>query len=218
MRDPEKPLLQLPRRHGGAAAPARAVDHLLVRENGIAARTPVHGRALAIRETALEHLQEDPLVPLVVVGKAGRDLPLPRIADPEPLELPFHVIDVFERPRLGMRAVLDGRVFRRQTERVPPERVEHVEPAHALHAGDYVPNHVVADVTHMRVAGRIGEHFQAVELRPGGILRDFECAAGVPSLAPLLLNRLGLVLGHDLLIISGRPSSAGASRGQRRHP
>ena len=42
LRDAEEPLLEVPRRDGGPAAPARAVNHLLVGEHGIAARTPVH--------------------------------------------------------------------------------------------------------------------------------------------------------------------------------
>ena len=48
-------------------------------------RAPVHRRALAVRQVALEHLQEEPLVPLVVVGQAGGDLALPGVADAEAL-------------------------------------------------------------------------------------------------------------------------------------
>ena len=98
----------------------------------------------------------------------------------------------------GMRAVLDGGVLGRQAERVPAERMQDVEAAHPLHARDDVADHVVADVPDVRVPGRVREHLEAVELRPGGILGDLEGARVAPAVLPLLLDCLGLVVGHDL--------------------
>ena len=49
-----------------AGAPAAAVDHLLVGEHGLVDRVPVDDLRLAIGDAALEHAQEQPLVPLVV--------------------------------------------------------------------------------------------------------------------------------------------------------
>ncbi len=208
VRDLEEPLLQLTRLDDGSAAPARAVDHLLVRKDGVTARTPVHRGAFAVRELALQHLQEDPLVPVVVLREAGRDLAVPRIADPEPLELPLHVGDVFEGPGLRMRPVLDGGVLGRQAKGVPPERVEDVEPAHAFHTRDDVADHVIADVPDVRVPRRIGKHLEAVEFRLRRILRYLERSSGRPAFLPLALDGLGLVIGHDLSIIE-------SSRGSR---
>ena len=68
VRDLEKPLLEIARRDRRAAAPAAAVDHLLVGEHGLILLAPVHRRAPAIREAALVHLDEQPLVPLVVAS------------------------------------------------------------------------------------------------------------------------------------------------------
>ena len=79
--DAEEPLLEIARHHHRAAAPAGAVDHLLVGQHGVVLRTPVDRRAPAVGQAALEHLQEDPLVELVVLGQTGRDLALPRVAD-----------------------------------------------------------------------------------------------------------------------------------------
>src|SRR4030095_11297340 len=62
--DAEEPLLELTRGYRRAATPALAVHHLLVREHGLTARTPVDRRAPAVRQIALEHLQEQPLIPL----------------------------------------------------------------------------------------------------------------------------------------------------------
>ena len=176
LRDPEEPLLQLAHNHGGAAAPAGAVDHLLVGEHRLAARAPVDARLPLVGEVALEHLQEDPLVPAVVLGQAGGDLAFPGVADPDALELPFHVGDVLERPLLGMGAVLDRGVLRRQAKCVPAERVQHVEATHPFHARDNVADHVIADVADVRVPRRVREHFEAVELRPGGIFGDLKRA------------------------------------------
>jgi hypothetical protein len=104
--------------------------------------------------------------------------------------------DVLERPRLGVRVVLDRRVLGRQPERVPPERVQHVEALHPLQAGDDVADHVVADVADVRVTGRVREHFEAVEFRPGAVDFHLEGAGVGPALLPLLLDDLGLIVRH----------------------
>ena len=102
----------------------------------------------------------------------------------------------------GMGAVLDRGVLGRQAEGVPAERMQHVEAAHPLHARDDVADHVVADVADVRVPRRVGEHLEAVELRLGRVLGDLEGRARPPAVLPLLLDCLGLVVGHDLEIIS----------------
>ena len=70
---------------------------LLVREHGLTGRAPVDGRAPPVREAALEHADEDQLLPLVVLRLARGDLAAPGVADAQPLQLPFHVRDVVER-------------------------------------------------------------------------------------------------------------------------
>ena len=77
---------------------------------------------------------------------------------------------------LGVRAGLDRGVLRRQAERVPAERMQHVEAAHPLRARHHVADDVVADVADVRVARRVGEHLQAVELRPRRVGLDLERA------------------------------------------
>ena len=193
------------------AAPAPTVDHLLVGEHGVTTRAPVDARAPAVGQIALQHLDEEPLVPAVVVGQAGCDLAIPGIADAQTLELPLHVRDVLERPGLGMRAVLDRRVLRRQAERVPSERMEHVEAAHALHPRDDVTDHVVADVADVSVPRWVGEHLEAVELGPGEIFGDLEGALASPALLPLLLDGLRLVVRQDLEIITHANTATGRS-------
>ncbi len=185
-----------------AAAPAGAVDHLLVGEHGLVGRTPVDRRPPAIGDALLEHAQEQPLVPAVVVGQARGQLAAPGVADAEALQLRLHVGDVVERPGLGMRPVLDRGVLGRQAERVPAERVQHVEALHPLQAGDDVANHVVADVADVGVPRGVREHLEAVELRPRPVDFDLEGAGVGPAPLPFLLDGLGRVVGHGSSVSS----------------
>ena len=95
-----------------------------------------------------------------------------------------------------MHLVLNGRVLGRKSERIPPKRMDDVEAAQPLHPGDDVADHVVADVPDVRVAGRIREHHEAVELGLRRLRRDLERSALGPALLPLLLDRLRGVIGH----------------------
>ena len=56
-----------------ARAPAPAVDHLLVREHRLVHRIPVHDAGAPVGDAALQHPQEQPLVPAVVGRITGRD-------------------------------------------------------------------------------------------------------------------------------------------------
>jgi hypothetical protein len=51
-------------------------------------------------------------------------------------------------------------------------------------------------MTDVRVPRRVREHLEAVELRFGPILGDFECAGLSPARLPLFFYFLGTILGH----------------------
>ncbi len=174
--DAQEPLLQVALGHDGAAPPARPVDDLLVREHRLATAAPVDRGPPPIGQAAAEHSREQPLIPAVVVRQTRGDLALPGVADAQPLELSLHVGDVVERPLLGMHVVLDRRVLGGQTEGVPSERMQHVVAAHAHHPRADVADHVVAYVAHVRVARRVREHLEAIELWFRPILGHFERA------------------------------------------
>jgi len=99
--DLEEPLLELADLHFAAAALAVAVDHLLVGEHGLVDRAPVHRRLLAVGETLLEQLGEDPLGPAVVLRMVGGDL-----ARPVDRDAPFHELaaELLDRPLGWTRA------------------------------------------------------------------------------------------------------------------
>src|SRR5689334_20721747 len=92
--DAQKPLFQITLLNSGAAAPADPTRRLLVREHSLFFRTPVDLRGLFICEAAIEHLQKEPLVPLVIIGTVRGDLARPVVTDTETLHLPAHVHDV----------------------------------------------------------------------------------------------------------------------------
>ena len=68
----------------------------------------------------------------------------------------------FERPVARMQLVLDGRVLGGKAERVPAERVQDVVSPHHAVSRKRVADAVVAEVAHMDVARRIGEHLEDV--------------------------------------------------------
>src|SRR2546422_442408 len=76
--------------------------------------------------------QEDPLRPAVVVRVGGVDLAIPVVREPDPLHLPAEVRDVLLRRLRGMHAGLHRELLGRQSERVPADRVQDVEAAHAF--------------------------------------------------------------------------------------
>ena len=153
-----------------ARAPALAVDHLLVGEHGLVDRIPVDDAGLQVRDALLEHLEEQPLVPAVVLGVAGRELARPVDREPDRLHLRLHRRDVLARPFRRRLAGLHRGILGRQPERVPAHRHQRIHPAHAQLPVHHVVDRVVAHVTHVQHAGRVRQHRHAVVLRAVGAL------------------------------------------------
>ncbi len=143
-------------------APAAAVDHLFVRENRGAERTPVHQGLFAIGEAALHHAQEEPLIPAVVFRIAGGDFAVPVVGKGEAPVGALHLFDVGEGPVARRPIVLDGGVFGGEPERVPTHGMQHVEAAHPHMAGERVADRVVADVANVKSAARVRQHLKHV--------------------------------------------------------
>ena len=188
VRDLEEPLLHLLLDDRGVAAPAAPADDLFVGQDGPALGAPVDPAFLPEGQAALEHLEEDPLVPLVVIRQAGVHLPGPVVAEAHLLELFAHVGDVVQRPLPGMDAVLDGRVLGRHAQGVPADGVDDVKPVHRLEAGDDVADGIVPDVAHMDAAGGIGIHLEQIVFLFGRVLVDLENPLLGPDLLPLSLD------------------------------
>ena len=197
-RDAEEPLLQLALLDRSVAAPAGAVAHLLVRQHGLAARAPVDRAAALVGEPALQHAQEEELLPAVVRGIAGGQLAVPVVGEAEPAQLRPHARDVVLGPARRMAPVLDGRILRREAERVPPDRMEHPEARHPALARDHVADRVVAHVPHVDVPRRVREHLEHVVRWSARVDDGVEGSLGRPARLPLRLQRLSVVVRRPL--------------------
>ena len=162
IRDLEEPLGEFLLDDGRVAAPAQAVDDLLVGEHGIAVRAPVLGGFLAVDEALFQPAQEEKLLPAVVGLIAGGDFAVPVIGITEALQLGAHVVDIGVRPDARMDVMLDGGVFGGQAEGVPSHGMHDVESLHTLETRHYVADGVVTYMAHVQVSRRIGKHFQQI--------------------------------------------------------
>ncbi len=121
--DFDKPLRDLFTLNFGVAAPAAAVDHLLVRQHRLIVRAPVHGRGLFIDQAFFIQFGKEPLFPAIVLWLAGCQFTTPVIAKAQQFELVFHVGDVVVSPRGRSGVVFHRSAFRRQAESIPANRL-----------------------------------------------------------------------------------------------
>ena len=147
-----------------AGAPATTVDHLLIGENGLVHGVPVHDLGLAIRDAALQHLQEEPLVPAVIRGVARREFARPVDREAQRVALRLHDANVLVRPCSGSDLSFHRCVFGGQPKRVPPHRHQHVVALHPEGAHQHVVDRVVTYMAHVQLAGRIRQHRAGVVL------------------------------------------------------
>ena len=178
-----------------AAALANAVDHLLIGQHALAAGTPVHGHGGLVGQALLEHLQKDPLGPLIVVGVRGVYHPVPVKAVAQHFQLAGEVGDILPGDNGRMDVILDGVVLRGQAEGVKADGEQDVIALHALFAGDDVHGGKGPGMAHMQaLAGGIGELDEPIKL---GALVPGNGGIGLgllPPLLPLFLNGGKIVL------------------------
>ncbi len=223
LRDPEEPLLEVALDDQVAGPFTGAVrEHLLVGQDRLATRTPVHRRCGTVGEARLPQPEEDQLRPLDVLGVMAPYLPPPVVdgteADQGGLELGNSGLG--EDPGVG--ACLDGGVLGRQTERVEPDRRQDSLPLHGLVPNGQVTEGVVADVALMGRAGGVGVHAQRVELLPGVVVVDLIRACIGPVPLPLALHLVDVIgachatrVGDDLDVSEHRRGIDGRGLGGR---
>ena len=145
-----------------ARAPAPTIDHLLIRQNGLIFRIPVHLGRFAVDEAVLEEIEEHPLLVFVIGRVAGRDFPMPIKRQAHAFQLGAHGRDIGVGPGGGMGFVRHCRVFRRHAERVPTHGMQHIKAARPLITRHHIAHGVIAHVTHMDAPRWIGEHLQNI--------------------------------------------------------
>jgi len=197
-----------------ATAPATAVDHLFVGEHGLVDRVPVDDLGAAFGDAGAEHLQEQPLVPLVVARVTARDFAAPVDGQAHGLHLLLHVGDVVVRPLRRRHAVFHRRVLGRQAEGVPAHRHQHVHALHAQLAREHVVDGVVAYMAHVQLATGVGQHRAGIKLRAA---RVFDDAVSVGSAPGRLRGTLDFV-GFEVGIHGVAPRAEGTGIDYRKGP
>jgi hypothetical protein len=87
-----------------------------------------------------------------------------------------------------MRVPFDGRVFRRQPEGVPADRVQHVITLLAQEPCHHVAHGKSLGVAHVQVAGGVREHVQHVPPFPASVIDRREHPELLPDGGPFGLN------------------------------
>ena len=216
IRDAEEPLLEVTRLDLGTATLAMTIDDLLVGEHGLILRAPLDGGTPLVGKAALEHAQEDPLRPLVVLRIGRRELAAPVDRPAHAQHLLANTRDVAGGHLGGLAPGLDRGVLGGQAERVVAHRMQHLVSGAATEVRDDVAHRVVGDVPHVQVAGWVRQHLEHVRarriVRRGiGRIRRLERLLVGPYLLPAGLDGLGVVALHAGRIRS-RPTSPSQHR------
>ena len=195
-----------------AGAPAAAFDDLLVGEHGLVHRVPVHYLGLLVGDALFQHAQEQPLVPLVVLRRASRQLALPVDGESQRLQLFLHVGDVVPGPLRRRHIVLHRGVFGGQAEGVPAHGLQHVAALHPVVAGEHIADGIVPHVPHVQLARRIGEHRQAVVFR--SCVCQTRVRGGAKCLCAVPVGLSGLLdVGREVFFLHGRAFCVCAGEG-----
>ena len=190
---------------------------MFVSQHSLVFRAPVDLRVFAVSQPPLVHLQEHPLIPVVVLRVAGVQYPIPVKGAGVATHRYFLLFDVVVGPRRRIDAAFDGGVLSRQPKRVPTDRVHDV--AALLHpvARHHITEGVGLGVTHVQVTRGVGEHVEHIHLLAlvvgvPGTERLQLVPDGQPALLQLLrvVDLLGRVrggigtVGHGVLFEVGR--------------
>ena len=180
------------------AALAHAVNDLFVCKHALAAGAPVDGHGGLVGKAILEHLEEYPLRPLIILRVGGIDGAIPVEAVAQHLELAGEVCDIVLGDYCRVDVVLDSVVLGRQAESVKADREQDIIALHALFARDDVHRGEGARMADMQsLTGGVRELDKAVEL---GLIAAGDGGIGLglfPSCLPFLFYRCKIVFHFD---------------------
>ena len=139
------------------------VDDLFVGQDRTQSRAPVDRHLGHIGQAALVQFEENPLRPAIVVGLAGRNLPVPIVGKSQGLDLTPKGRDIARRCFTRVRTRLNRILLRRQSERIPAHGMQDIQSPHALIAGQDIGGGIAFRVADVQSGGtRIREHIQDV--------------------------------------------------------
>ena len=162
---------------------------ILIGENDLAGGAVVDHGLIAEYESVLEHLEEDPLCPLVIAFLCGIDHARPVKGEADALELTGKLLDVFIGHLTRMYAGFDRGVFSRQTVSIEADREEDIIALQSALSADDLKAGISLDVTDVHtVAGGIREFNERIELF---LIRAVHSAEGlvlIPVILPLFFD------------------------------
>src|SRR5215216_3816093 len=206
--DLEEPLRQvlLDNRRSAPLAPPVWTYDLLPRQRRVVPGAPVDRSFCAVRQSLLEELHEEPLVPAVVLRVAGHNLRVEVEHRAHLPELAAHPLDVRVGPFAGLYAPLYRGVLGRQPEGVEAYREEHPVAVHPHKARSGVRGRHRVPVPHVQIPTRVREHGERVVLGLALVLVGLVKAALGPPLLPAAFEVRGSVcpslfrLAHERLL------------------
>lgn len=203
-RNPQNPLAELSALDGEFADFALAVYDFFVGEHRAEGGAPPDGLFVNVGKPPLEEAQEYPLCPFEIRGVGGIHFPLPVYREAYGLYLFSEIADIGGGSDARVRSGFYRVLFRRQSEGVPPHRMQDVEAVGPLVARDYVGGGVALGVAYVQTrAGGVGEHVQNIvfPISGRGGSHGVERFVFVPFFLPALLDFSKIVLGvfvcHD---------------------
>ena len=170
-------------------SPAFSVDDLFIRQNCVAFGAPVHRRFFSVSQSFLIHLQENPLVPFVIIRLVALNHPAPVVRVSERLEVFYKILYCIFSKFFRMRFFFYRGVFSRKSERIKPHRIKNVVSLHPLKPRVNIPYSVNERVAHVQAGtGRVWKLLKNIKFFFLAIFFYLKNSSILPLLLPLLLN------------------------------
>src|SRR6185437_1789455 len=179
--------------HPRTRAPAASVYHLLIGKHRLINGIPVDGAGRSISQSFFQHSQKKPLIPAIIIRRAGSKLAAPVYGQPQTLQLLAHIGNIVIGPLRRRYVVLYRRILCRQAESIPAHWLQHVVALHATIARQHITNGVIAHMPHVQLAGLIREHRQAVIFWLARYLNSLESGTRLPILLGILFDLLRMI-------------------------
>ena len=196
----EHPLAYVLAHYSSTAALALALFDLFVGKTGLAGRTEVYRLLRLVSKSFFVQFKENPLSPLIVVRLAGRDFPVPVVAESQRFYLAAEYIDILMGGNTWMCSCLNSVVFGRQAEGVESHWVQHRIAVHTQVAAVDVGGGIAFRVAYMQTcSGRIWEHIQDIFTffcRDRRILNCLEGLVLIPVLLPFFFYFCKRIFTH----------------------
>ena len=134
---------------------------------------------------------------LVIVRCAGGKLAVPVIGQAHGAKLCSHGTDILGCPMAGMDTAFHGRILCGQAEGIPPHGMQNIIPASPVIACHHIAKRVVANMSHMDPARRVGEHLEDVIFRLVRTGFRDKAFVGFPAFLPFGLDGGRVVMIHE---------------------